>query len=119
MTDEMQALHGPWPGRVSRMYRRFAFEGAVHDTLDTVPLAVRRKLDLAGIRVSVFGWRELPREDRLSLCHLPAETAEDVAVYRGVRRRFAARNGIPIEPVPGTPSNRRAWGPLEVLSRLH
>ena len=101
------------------MYRRFAFEGAVHETLETVPLAVRRKLDLAGLRVSVFGWRALPREDRLSLCHLPAETAEDVAVYREVLTRFAARARIPIDPVPGAPSNRRAWGPLEVLSRLH
>ena len=101
------------------MYRWFAFEGTVHDTLDTVPLAVRRKLDLAGIRVSVFGWRALPREDRLSLCHLPTETAEDVAVYREVLTRFAARTGIPVDPVPGAPTHRRAWGPLEVLSRLH
>jgi hypothetical protein len=101
------------------MYRRFAFEGAVHETLETVPLAVRRKLDLAGIRVSLPGWRALAREERLSLCHLPAETAEDVAVYREVLLRFTARTGIPVDPVPGAPRHRRAWGPLEVLSRLH
>lgn len=100
------------------MYRRFAFEGAVHETLETVPLAVRRKLDLAGIRISVFGWRALPREDRLSLCHLPVETAEDVAVYREVLMRFTARTGIPVESTPGAPSNRRAWSLPEVLSRL-
>ena len=100
------------------MYRRFAFEGAVHATLETVPLAVRRKLELAGIRITIFGWRALPWEDRLSLCHLPAETAEDVAVYREVLMRFTARTGIPIDPVSGTQSNRRAWSLPEVLSRL-
>ncbi len=82
------------------MYRRFAFEGAVHATLETVPLAVRRKLDLAGIRITIFGWRALPREDRLSLCHLPVETAEDVAVYREVLMRFTARTGIPVDLIP-------------------
>jgi hypothetical protein len=100
------------------MYRRFAFEGAVHVTLETVPLAVRRKLDLAGIQVTIFGWRALPREDRLSLCHLPVDTAEDVAVYREVLLRFTARTGIPADPFPGPPSNRRAWSLTEVLSRL-
>ncbi len=100
------------------MYRRFAFEGAVHETLETVPLAVRRKLDLAGIRISLFGWRALPWEDRLSLCHLPVDTAEDVAVYREVLMRFTARTGIPVDPLHGAPSNRRAWSLPEVLSRL-
>ena len=100
------------------MYRRFAFEGAVHETLDTVPLAVRRKVDLAGIRITLFGWRALPWEDRLSLCHLPVDTAEDVAVYREVLMRFAARTGIPVDPLPGAPSNRRAWSLTEVLARL-
>jgi hypothetical protein len=100
------------------MYRRFAFEGAVHATLETVPLAVRRKLDLAGIRITIFGWRALPREDRLSLCHLPVETAEDVAVYREVLMRFTARTGIPVDLIPGPPSTRRSWSLPEVLSRL-
>jgi hypothetical protein len=100
------------------MYRRFTFEGSVHDTLETVPLAVQRKLDLAGIRISIFGWRALPREYRLSLCHLPVETAEDVAVYREVLMRFTARTGIPVEPLPGAPCNRRSWSLPEVLSRL-
>lgn len=92
------------------MYRRFAFEGAVHATLETVPLAVRRKLDLAGIWITLFGWRALPWEDRLSLCHLPVDTAEDVAVYREVLMRFTARTGIPVDPVHGPPSTRRARG---------
>ena len=100
------------------MYRRFGFEGAVHATLDTVPLAVRRKLDLAGVRVSGYGWRALPREDRLSLCHLPVETAEDVTVYREVLLRFTARTGIPAEALAAAPSSRRAWSIGEVLLRL-
>jgi hypothetical protein len=100
------------------MYRRFAFEGAVHETLDTVPIAVRRKLDLASIRISLFGWRALPWEDRLSLCHLPVDTAEDVAVYREVLMRFTARTGIPVDRLPRAPGGRRAWSLTEVLSRL-
>jgi hypothetical protein len=100
------------------MYRRFAFEGAIHETLDKVPIAVRRKLDLASIRISLFGWRALPWEDRLSLCHLPVDTAEDVAVYREVLMRFTARTGIPVDRLPSAPSSRRAWSLTEVLSRL-
>ncbi|MBM4375752.1 MAG: cyclic pyranopterin monophosphate synthase MoaC [Deltaproteobacteria bacterium] len=44
----------------------FAFEG-MGDDLDLVPLAARRALDVAGIKVSLAGWRALPLEVRRRL----------------------------------------------------
>ena len=73
------------------MYLRFAFEGDVHETLATIPLAVRRKLDLAGLKLSLAGWTALSRAERLAVCHLPVESQADLEVYREALRGFAVR----------------------------
>jgi hypothetical protein len=99
------------------MYRRFDFEGAIHASLDCVPLTVRRKLDLAGLKISLAGWQSLAREERLALCHLPADTEDDLLVYREVMRGFAARAGAPLSPIEPLPS-RDAWSAGEVSARL-
>jgi hypothetical protein len=100
------------------MYQRFAFEGDVHSSLACVPLAVRRKLDLAELKISLAGWQALSREERLALCHLPVDAAEDLAVYREVLRGFAARASVQLAPLPGGPMERSAWSAAGVLGRL-
>ncbi|AUX47435.1 hypothetical protein SOCE26_089560 [Sorangium cellulosum] len=99
------------------MYRRFALEGDVHAALDLVPLAARRKLDLAGLKLSLAGWQALSRAERLALCHLPADTDEDVAVYAEVLRGFADRAGVALAPLAGAPA-RRDWAADAVGARL-
>lgn len=99
------------------MYRRFAFEGEVHTTLDCVPLTVRRKLDLSGLKISLAGWQALPRAQRLALCHLPVETEEEVAVYAEVLRGFAAQAGVPLAPLPEGPADRAAWSAAAARAR--
>src|SRR5207248_8286849 len=83
------------------MYLRFAFEGDVHETLATIPLAVRRKLDLAGLKLSLAGWTALSRAERLAVCHLPVESRADLEIYREALRGFAERAGHPVVPLEG------------------
>ncbi|WP_437305297.1 nitrate reductase associated protein [Sorangium sp. So ce388] len=100
------------------MYRQFALEGEVHVVLDCVPLAVRRKLDLAELKISLAGWQTLSRAERLALCHLPVDTDDDVAVYAEVLRGFAARAGVPLTPLAEAPVRRAAWDADAVSARL-
>ncbi|XYH96437.1 nitrate reductase associated protein [Sorangium sp. So ce1128] len=100
------------------MYRQFALEGEVHVVLDCVPLAVRRKLDLAELKISLAGWQTLSRAERLALCHLPVDTDEEVAVYAEVLRGFAARAGVPLTPLADAPVRRAAWDADAVSARL-
>jgi hypothetical protein len=98
------------------MYRRFSFEAETDRTLDCVPLAVRRKLDLAALKISLAGWQSLPRAHRLALCHLPVEGDGDLDVYREVMRDFAAQAGAELKPLPElTPE---AWNPRDIPPRV-
>src|SRR5437773_85539 len=102
------------------MYRRFALEGNVHDLLDCVPLAVRRKLDLAARKISLAGWQTLSRGQRLALCHLPVDTPDELDVYRSVLLDFAASAGVALSPLP--PADPAMWSadrvPKELSERL-
>jgi hypothetical protein len=89
------------------MYRRFRFEGDIHATLDCVPLTVRRKLDLAGLKISLEGWQALPFAERLALCHLPVDTDADLIAYRDVMRGFCEQAGVPLKPLENV--DPRLW----------
>src|SRR5258705_5786573 len=103
-------------------YKRFAFEGDMHDTLECVPLTVRRKLDLVGLKISLAGWQTLPREERLALCHLPVDEAWEVAVYREIFEGFAARASVALSPLAHEEAERTRWNtprpPEGVQARL-
>jgi hypothetical protein len=64
------------------MIRRFKFEDEVHHTLACVPMAVRRKLDRVGVKVSLDQWQALAQHERLAICHLPTSSDEECAVVR-------------------------------------
>jgi len=100
------------------MYKQFAFEGDIHQKLDCVPLCVRRKLDLAQLKVSLQGWQALPRAERLALCHLPVESNEEVAVYREVLADFCARAAVPLAPLQDADAAARAWNAREIPAAL-
>jgi hypothetical protein len=91
------------------MYRRFAFEGDIHEALDCVPLSVRRKLDLAALKISLEGWQKLARSDRLALCHLPVGSDLEIDVYREVMRGFCDRAAVPLKPLDDPNAAARAW----------
>ena len=96
------------------MYLRFAFEGDVHETLATIPLAVRRKLDLAGLKLSLAAWTAMTRAERLAVCHLPVDDDGDLAVYREALTGFSERAGHPAVPLEGGPLDGSAWGRARV-----
>ncbi|MFL5426557.1 MAG: nitrate reductase associated protein [Myxococcales bacterium] len=100
------------------MYLRFAFEGDVHETLQTIPLAVRRKLDLSGLKLSLAGWTALSRAERLAVCHLPADSPQDIEVYREALRGFAERAGHPVTPLESGPADPASWGTAQVPATI-
>ena len=59
------------------MIRRFNFEDEVHHSLACVPMAVRRKLDRIGVKVSLEQWQALAQHERLAVCHLPTDSDEE------------------------------------------
>ena len=73
------------------MIRRFKFEREVYETLDLVPIAVRRKLDQIGIKIGLRQWRALGRGERLAICHLPANLEEERDAMRLFLREAVKR----------------------------
>jgi hypothetical protein len=100
------------------MYKQFKFEGEVHDLLDCVPLTVRRKLDLVALKISLEGWQALPRAERLSLCHLPVDTASDLAMYAEVMRAFCSAHRVPLKPLQDPDAEARTWSQQVPPARL-
>lgn len=66
--------------------RAFAFEHEHQSTLRGLPMGVRLKLDLCGIKPSLQQWRSLPIEARRLLVDLPVDTP---ATVHRLRRFFA------------------------------
>ncbi len=76
------------------MLRKFRFEGEIYSSLNCLPMAVRRKMDRAGIKMSLAQWQKLTRAERLAICHLPAETDDELEVMRAfVGEAVLARSG--------------------------
>jgi hypothetical protein len=59
------------------MFRHFDFEKDLYETLEFVPLSVRRKLDLAGVKLHLNEWQALSRVQRLVICHFPVASPEE------------------------------------------
>ncbi len=91
------------------MARIFSFEREIHATLELVPLAVRRKLDLAGLKLSLAGWQALPIADRRALAKESVEGDDDasLAAFSATLRAAAAHAGV----APTPPPSPRGSGP--------
>jgi hypothetical protein len=59
------------------MFHRFAFESEFYPTLSRIPVHLRMKLDLTGIKISLDDWLAFSFEERQALCHLPAEEDDE------------------------------------------
>jgi hypothetical protein len=124
------------------MMRRFAFEDGVHNNLGCVPMGVRRKLDRAGIKISLEQWQALGLGERLALCHLPVESEEErqaLRVFTDEAIKAKSGQGVRILPeasraaaeppdhpparlveharVLGVTLNQPAWDKLDVEER--
>lgn len=79
----------------------FAFENDFVVTLRCIPMAVRLKLDLAGVKVSLRQWSRFSADERRELLLQPCETPREVALYRErLIELIAARTGDGVTPLP-------------------
>jgi hypothetical protein len=79
----------------------FAFEDDFVVTLRCIPMAVRFKLDLCGVKVSLRQWSRFTPDDRRDLLLQPCERAADIAAYRtSLIRLIEERGGGEVKPLP-------------------
>jgi hypothetical protein len=63
------------------MFYRYQHESDIYPSLSRIPLHVRMKLDLTGIKIALKDWLAFSIEERTVLCHLPVESAEEKQVF--------------------------------------
>jgi hypothetical protein len=85
------------------MPRIFSFEREVYATLDLIPLGVRRKLDLAGVKLSLAGWQALPLADRRALAEAEVGDEASIVAFGTMLREAAGRAGARLDPLPAGP----------------
>ena len=63
------------------MFHRFRYEEEFYPSLSRIPLHVRMKLDLTGIKISLKHWLAFDFFERLALCHLPYQSVEEKEAF--------------------------------------
>ncbi len=95
------------------MFYRYQYEAEFYPTLSRLPLDLRRKLDVTGIKLSLKDWQAFSFEERTVLCHLPCETDEEAQALSNyidfLSRRYT---GKPIEKI--APLDASLWQPSAV-----
>jgi hypothetical protein len=92
------------------MIRKFKFEDEMHESLQCVPMAVRRKLDRVGLKIGLQQWKSLDRGERLAICHLPVDSAEECDAL-GLFIREAMKRRFGVEPKRLTDAQRASAEP--------
>lgn len=86
--------------------RLLRFEADFEPALPCIPMAVRLKLDLAGIKLTIKDWYRLGEADRRALLQQPCDGPAHVETFGAlVRARVHARCGhlpeaLPVPPLP-------------------
>jgi hypothetical protein len=65
------------------MFHRFAYESEFYLSLSRVPMYVRMKMDLTGVKISLTDWLAFSFEERTVLCHFPIDTEEEKQAFIG------------------------------------
>jgi len=63
------------------MFHRYDYEAEFYPKLARLPLDVRRKLDVTGVKISLKDWLSFSLEERTVLCHLPCDNDEERQVF--------------------------------------
>lgn len=74
------------------MFRRFNFETDIDDKLELVPMTVRRKFDLVGLKIHLKQWAALTLAERRVVCHLPVASQEEREVLAAFLRGAISRD---------------------------
>jgi hypothetical protein len=85
------------------MFHRYQYEAEYYSALTRLPLDLRRKLDLAGIKLSLKDWQTFGFEERMVLCHLPCDGDEEIRVFARyidfLSRRYCRKPAEKIAPL--------------------
>lgn len=89
------------------MFYRYRFESEIYPSLNLIPLYVRMKLDLTGVKISLKSWLAFSLEERTVLCHLPVETEEERKNFSSyldfLSRRYLGNKATLVPPVTDPP----------------
>jgi hypothetical protein len=64
------------------MFYRFRYEKAFYPKLERLPLHVRMKLDVTGIKLSLKHWLAFHIEERSVICHLPVDHEDERKIFK-------------------------------------
>jgi hypothetical protein len=93
----------------------FQFEADFVDSLRCIPMYVRYKLDICGIKLKLAEWNQMNQAQRQSLIDLPTTTENEVDSYRKYLQNLVFQNTgkhaseLPIDSHP-------AWNDSEKIS---
>jgi hypothetical protein len=83
------------------------FETGMADTLEFIPMSVRMKLDLCGLKISLAQWRGLPLAARQVAMEVRCETAVEI---QRARRYFShSVDAFGLGPLTRVRVDTRAW----------
>jgi hypothetical protein len=85
----------------------FGFESQAERTLDCIPMRVRMKLDLCGLKLSLEQWCGLPIGVRRVLLDARCDTTIEIARVRDYLVRVVEANGL--DELPVVQVDRTAW----------
>jgi hypothetical protein len=85
------------------MFYRFDYEAAYYPNLDRLPLHVRMKLDLTGVKLSLKDWLAFHIEERTVICHLPVDNQDEKQAFREYLNFLSQQYcGAPAKTLPPT-----------------
>ncbi|MFC4931876.1 nitrate reductase associated protein [Massilia sp. GCM10023247] len=82
------------------MHKVFAFECKAGKPLARIPMVIRRKLDVCGVKLTMRGWASLGQEEKWLLVRKACESPEEQSAYRQLLLQFAGVQITAMDPAP-------------------
>ena len=103
------------------MFYRYNFESEIYPELSRIPLHVRMKLDLTGVKMSLKTWLAFSMDERAALCDLPVEMDNEKKAFASYAdslslRYFGEKVGL-VPPVTEMPWEDQDHVPDSVVAK--
>ena len=103
------------------MFYRYRFESDIYPEMSRIPLHVRMKLDLTGVKMSLKSWLAFSLDERNALCELPVETDAEKRAFTSkaddLSRRYFGEPAAPALPVANPAWEDREHVPDSVAAK--
>jgi hypothetical protein len=81
-----------------KMFYKFRYETESDAALERLPLHVRMKLDVIGVKLSLNDWLAFSIEERTVVCHLPASHDDEKQAFKDYLNFLCRRyRGAPVQ----------------------